>query len=177
MLKREKEYNLYVLAIFFNLFKKKNMRLLLKASFIYIFIITLSTAYAQKGITTIQSSYSVEETANRLEKILTENGITIFKKIDHQQGASEVNMELLPTILFIVGNPKLGTPLMKCSKSAAIDLPQKMLIWENSENVVQIGYNDPDYLKKRHIISGCNDVLKKIENALHNFATSAAGNN
>ncbi|MFO7800177.1 DUF302 domain-containing protein [Rhodohalobacter sp.] len=133
-----------------------------------------SIMYAQEGITTIQSDFSVEETANRLEKVLTDNGITIFNKIDHRQGASGVDMELSPTILFIIGNPKLGTPVMQCAQTAAIDLPQKMLIWENSEGVVQVGYNNPEYLKKRHSVTGCDEVLKKIDDALHNFSESAA---
>lgn len=151
------------------------MRLLLKTTIIFISIMSFSTTYAQEGMITVQSNYSVEETANRLEKILVENGITIFDKIDHQQGASGVDMKLLPTLLFIIGNPKLGTPIMQCSQTAAIDLPQKMLIWKNSEGVVQISYNNPDYLKNRHSIKGCNEVLKKIGGALHNFAASAAG--
>ncbi|MDR9366055.1 MAG: DUF302 domain-containing protein [Balneolaceae bacterium] len=150
------------------------MRLLLKTTLLVISIISFSTAYAQQGITTVQSNYTVEETANRLENILKENGITIFSEIDHQQGASGVDMELLPTRLFIVGNPNLGTPIMQCSQTAAIDLPQKILIWKNSEGIVQIGYNNPDYLKNRHSITGCNDVLKKIGGALHNFVSSAA---
>lgn len=151
------------------------MRLLLKTTILFISIMSFSTAFAQEGITTVQSDYSVEETAKRLENILKENGITIFNKIDHQQGASDVDMELSPTILFIVGNPKLGTPVMQCSQTAAIDLPQKILIWQNSEGVVQIGYNNPEFLKERHSITGCDEVLKKIGNALHNFAVSAAG--
>lgn len=151
------------------------MRLMIKTAILFISIMSFSSAYAQEGMSTEQSDYSVEETAERLEKILAKNGITIFKKINHQQGAKGVDMELLPTILFIFGNPMLGTPIMQCSQTAAIDLPQKMLIWENSEGVVQIGYNDPDFIKNRHSIKDCNKVLKKIGNALQNFATSAAG--
>lgn len=151
------------------------MRLLSKTIIICISILSISTAYAQQGMTTVQSNYSVEETANRFENIFEENGITIFDKIDHQQGASGVNLELLPTTLFIIGNPKLGTPIMQCSPTAAIDLPQKMLIWENSEGAVNISYNNPKFLKKRHSITGCDEILNKIGDALHNFASSAAG--
>lgn len=151
------------------------MRLLLKTTIIFITIMSFSTAFAQEGMTTIESNNSVEETANSLENILKEKGITIFNKIDHQQGASGVDMELSPTILFIIGNPKLGTPVMQCSQTAAIDLPQKILIWQNLEGVVQIGHNNPAFLKERHSIKGCDEVLKKIGNALHNFAVSAAG--
>lgn len=150
------------------------MSLLLKTTILFISIMSSSIVYAQEGMTTIQSDFSVEETANRLEKVLTDNGITIFNKIDHRQGASDVDMELSPTILFIIGNPKLGTPVMQCAQTAAIDLPQKMLIWENSEGVVQVGYNNPEFLKKRHSISDCDEVLKKIGGALQNFSDSAA---
>ncbi|NBC04769.1 MAG: DUF302 domain-containing protein [Bacteroidetes bacterium] len=146
----------------------------MKSAISLIIIISASEAFAQDGMISFQSSYSVEDTANRLENILEANGITIFDKIDHQQGASSVDLELLPTTLFIFGNPKLGTPIMQCSQTAAIDLPQKMLIWENSKGVTQIGYNSPDYIKNRHSITDCNEVIKKIENALHNFAVSAA---
>jgi uncharacterized protein (DUF302 family) len=150
------------------------MHLLLKTTILIISIISVTTAYAQEGMTTIQSEFSVEETADRLEIVLTDNGVTIFNKIDHQQGAIDVDMELSPTILFIIGNPKLGTPVMQCAQTAAIDLPQKMLIWENSEGVVQVGYSNPEFLKNRHSITGCDEVLEKIGDALHNFAISAA---
>lgn len=150
------------------------MRLFIKSVIIFVTIISTSELFAQEGMIAIQSSHSVEETANRLENILEKNGITIFEKIDHQQGASSVDLELLPTTLFIFGNPKLGTPIMQCSQTTAIDLPQKMLIWENSNGVIQIGYNDADFLIKRHSITGCNEVLEKIGDALHNFAVSAA---
>jgi uncharacterized protein (DUF302 family) len=132
---------------------------------------------AQDGVITLESNYSVEKTTNRLEHALTENGLTIFRKVDHQKGATSVDMELPPTTVLIFGNPKLGTPLMQCAPTVAIDLPQKMLIWKDQDGHVQVGYNSPDYLKKRHDIKGCDQELQKITGALKKFAQSAAGMN
>lgn len=133
--------------------------------------------FAQDGMVILQSEYSVEETTDRLKSILIENGLTIFKQVNHQKGAGSVNMELPPTTVLIFGNPKLGTPLMQCAPTTAIDLPQKMLVWEDDEANVKIGYNSADYLKKRHNIQGCNQELDKISGALNKFARAAAGSN
>jgi uncharacterized protein (DUF302 family) len=137
----------------------------------------ISESIAQDGMVTLESNYSVDKTTNRLEHALTENGLTIFRKVDHQKGAASVDMELPPTTLLIFGNPKLGTPLMQCAPTVAIDLPQKMLIWEDQDEQVQVGYNSPDYLKKRHDIKGCDQELQKITGALKKFAHTATGMN
>jgi uncharacterized protein (DUF302 family) len=73
----------------------------------------------------------------------------------------------------IFGNPKVGTPLMQCAQSVAIDLPQKALVWEDSDGTVWLGYNDPDYLKQRHSIEGCDQVIEKVKGALAGFAKAA----
>jgi uncharacterized protein (DUF302 family) len=63
---------------------------------------------------------------------------------------------------------------MKCQQSAAIDLPQKALIWEDDKATVWISYNNPRYLEKRHNITGCEEVISKIERALAGIAESTA---
>lgn len=133
-------------------------------------------AQAQEGLKTLKSNYDVKQTTERLTENLENSGATVFEVIDHQQGAASVNLELPATTVVIFGNPKLGTPIMQCSPSAAIDLPQKILIWEENDDVI-IGYNDPDYFKKRHQIEGCDQELNKISKVLKKFARSAAGNN
>jgi len=75
--------------------------------------------------------------------------------------------------VLIFGNPKAGTPLMLCSQSIAIDLPQKMLVWEAEDGKVYLGYNDPAYLKERHATEGCDEVFEKVSGALSNFAKAA----
>ena len=138
---------------------------------------TTTQAIAQDGIEIMQSEYSVSETTDRLENILEDNGLTIFQKVDHQEGAASVNMELPPTTVLIFGNPKLGTPLMQCAHTVAIDLPQKILVWADKDGQVKVGYNTIDYLKKRHSIEGCDQELQKISGALQKFVQTATGVN
>jgi len=146
--------------------------------FLFIFSgILNNTSRAQDGLTIVQSNYSPGETVNRLINIFDKKGLTIFKRVDHKKGAASVDMELPPTTVLIFGNPKLGTPLMQCAPTVAVDLPQKMLVWKNARGDVSIAYNSPAYLKKRHNIEGCGQELNKISNALKNLAQKAAGNN
>lgn len=129
---------------------------------------------AAEGVINVQSAFNVQETASRLESILNKKGMTIFKRIKHSEAAGKVGIELRETELIIFGNPKVGSPLIKCQQSVAIDLPQKALIWEDNKSRVWITYNDPRYLETRHAISGCEAVLAKIEKVLANITKAAA---
>lgn len=137
-------------------------------------LLTLPMAVSgAEGMVKTQSSHSVTETADKLVSILESKGMTVMNRINHTEGAGKVGLELRPTEVVIFGNPKVGTPLMQCTQSAAIDLPQKALIWEDSDGNVWLGYNDPEYLKQRHGIEGCDEVIAKIAGALGNFAMAA----
>lgn len=131
-------------------------------------------AIASDGMVNVQSNFNVEETADRMESILKEKGMTVFNRIKHSEAAAAVGIELRNTELILFGNPKVGSPLMKCQQSAAIDLPQKALIWEDDKATVWISYNNPRYLEKRHNITGCEEVISKIERALAGIAESTA---
>ena len=128
---------------------------------------------ADSGLISVKSPHDVKTTADRLETALKEKGMTVFIRVNHAEGARTVGMELRPTELVVFGNPNVGTPLMQCSQGVAIDLPQKALIWEDETGHVWLSYNDPHYLVKRHKIEGCDEVVKKIENALNSFAQAA----
>ena len=132
-----------------------------------------SVTYADNGIISIKSSHDVKTTVDRLENILREKGMTVFIRINHAEGAQKVGKKLRPTELIIFGNPKVGTPLMQCGQSVAIDLPQKALIWQDEAGQVWLSYNDPKYLASRHSIKECGEIIKKIEKALGNFARMA----
>ena len=134
-----------------------------------------SSAYANSGLISVKSSHDVKTTADRLENALKQKGMNVFLRINHAQGAQKVGKELRPTELIIFGNPKVGTPLMQCRQSVAIDLPQKALIWQDDNGQVWLSYNNPDYLVKRHDIAGCDAVIKKIKGALGKFAKAATG--
>lgn len=132
------------------------------------------TALAVDGMINVQSRHNVNETADRLERILKDKGMTVFNRVKHSEGAAGAGIELRDTELVIFGNPKVGSPLMKCEQSVAIDLPQKALIWKDSHSRVWISYNDPKYIKKRHGISGCEEVISKIDKALAGITAAAA---
>lgn len=146
-----------------------------KIFFITLLILLIALpAIAVEGMFKVPSSYTVEVTADRLEKNLQEKGMTVFNRIKHSEGAAKIGIELRETELIIFGNPKVGSPLMKCQQTVAIDLPQKALIWKDDKSNVWISYNDPRYLEKRHNIVGCEEVLLKVEKALAGITKAAA---
>src|SRR5680860_318651 len=110
---------------------------------ILILILIPTLSFGSHGMVTIESRHSVQITADRLEPILEENGMTVFSRIDHAAGAAGIGETLRPTILFIFENPKVGTAVMKCGQTAGIDLPLKILIWEDDSGLVKLSYNDP----------------------------------
>nr|WP_244943798.1 DUF302 domain-containing protein [Vibrio algivorus] len=133
----------------------------------------LAWANEDNGLVQLQSQHSVQETSDKLVNALNSKGMTVFAQVDHAAGAKKVDIELRPTQVIIFGNPKVGSPLMICQQSVAIDLPQKALISEDESGKVWLTYNDPKYLASRHQIQGCDEVLDKVSNALANFAKAA----
>jgi len=131
------------------------------------------TAGSVNGIIKIKSTHNVTETINKLEAILTKKGMTIFKRVNHTTGAEKVGLQLRPTELLIFGNPKVGTPLMLCSQTAALDLPQKALSYEDENGQVWLAYNDPAYMAKRHNTKDCDAAVQKVTNALAKFTKIA----
>jgi uncharacterized protein (DUF302 family) len=102
------------------------------------------------GIVNRPTSHSVDQTVERLEAVLQAKGVTLFALVDHSGEAAKVGMKMRPTKLLIFGNPKAGTPLMLAAASSAIDLPLKLLVWEDGQGKVWISYNTPQYLQQRH---------------------------
>ncbi len=105
---------------------------------------------ANNGIVSKSSKHSVDETLAKLQAILKAKEVAVFALIDHSGEAKKVGMEMHPTKLLIFGNPKGGTPLMLAAPTIAIDLPLKILIWEDDMGKVWISYNSPEYLAQRH---------------------------
>lgn len=132
------------------------------------------SAFAADGVINVKSKHSVAATADKLEKVLLSKGMKVFTRVPHSEGAKGVGIDLRPTELIIFGNPKVGSPLMKCAQTVALDLPQKALIWQDADGAVWISYNDPAYLKQRHNIQGCDPVLKKVTGALGKLTGAAA---
>jgi uncharacterized protein (DUF302 family) len=108
------------------------------------------TAAANNGIVSKPSKHSVEQTVEVLTTILKSKGVALFTVIDHSGEAEKVGLKMRPTKLLIFGNPKAGTPLMLASPSSALDLPLKILVWEDAQGGIWLSYNSPEYLRNRH---------------------------
>lgn len=109
-------------------------------------------AESVRGIVDIPSAHSVDETVRRLEGILNAKGVTLFALVDHSGEAAKAGMTMRPTKLLIFGSPKAGTPVMQAAPSIAIDLPLKILVWEDPAGKVWISYNASSYLQSRHSV-------------------------
>ena len=112
---------------------------------------TSKTAFeTNKGIISKPSNHSVDQTVEKLKNILQSKGVMLFALVDHSGEAEKVGMKMRPTKLLIFGSPKAGTPLMLAAPNIAIDLPLKILVWEDGQGNVWVSYNSPEYLKERH---------------------------
>jgi uncharacterized protein (DUF302 family) len=112
------------------------------------------------GIVSKLSHDSVDQTVEKLQQILQANGVKLFALVDHSGEAEKAGMHLRPTKLLIFGNPKAGTPLMIAAPGIAIDLPLKILVWEDADGKVWISYNSPAYLQARHQVPP--DLMQNI---------------
>jgi uncharacterized protein (DUF302 family) len=112
------------------------------------------------GLVQVASRYSVDETVKRFQQILAERGMQIFAFIDHSGEAEKVGLQMRPTKLIIFGSPKGGTPLMVAAPTLAIDLPLKVLIWQDEKLNVWVSYNSPEYLQERHSVPP--ELIKNI---------------
>jgi uncharacterized protein (DUF302 family) len=129
------------------------------------------TSTKENGIVDIPCNHSVDAAVEKLEATLAAKGITLFALVDHSGEAEKAGMKMPPTKLLIFGSPKAGTPLMLAAPSVAIDLPLKILVWEDSGGKVWVSYNSPDYLRQRHGFQG--ELIKNIA-AVEVIAANAA---
>jgi uncharacterized protein (DUF302 family) len=119
-----------------------------------------SNSSKKNGVVDIPSNHSVDETVERVKNILQAKGITLFALVDHSGEAEKVGLKMPPTKLLIFGSPKAGTPLMLAAPSIAIDLPLKVLVWEDAKGKVWLSYNSPEYLAERHDLP--HDLIQNI---------------
>ena len=129
---------------------------------------------AADGLIMIKSSHGPKETMERLEAEVKAKGLTVFARIDHAGGAAEVGLSLRPTELLIFGNAKGGTPLMQSDQTVGIDLPLKVLVWQDTSGDTLLSYNDPIWIAKRHGLGHEVDVtVKAMSAALDGIARTA----
>jgi uncharacterized protein (DUF302 family) len=134
-----------------------------------------AAALAADALTVVESKFSVKETADRLAAAIEGKGLKVAARVDHAAGAKTAGLEMPPTEVLMFGNPKLGTPLMLANPQIAIELPMKMVIWQDQAGEVQLGYTAPDALKDRYAIAGKDEAFKTMSGALAAFAKQASG--
>jgi uncharacterized protein (DUF302 family) len=105
---------------------------------------------ADNGIVRRASNHSVDQTVEKLEELLRARGVKLFVLVDHSGEAKGVGLQMRPTKLLVFGNPRAGTPLMRASPGIAIDLPLKILVWEDRDGKVWTSFNSSEYLRARH---------------------------
>ena len=129
---------------------------------------------ADNGLISIKSQFPVPHTTDRLIGLIQKKGLTLFKLVKHSERAKRVGIKMQPTELIIFGNPKIGSPLMKCAPTFAIDLPQKFLVWQDKNQQTWITYNNPIYIADRHELpTECRGSLHKIATLLENLSRIA----
>lgn len=134
---------------------------------------TTMATNAMEGWISRDASGSVSETANKLVAAAEGAGAKVFAVIDHAAGAESIGSELPGATLVIFGNPKIGTPIMKSNLAAGLDLPIRVLIWDDGGKT-KIGYLDPQVLKERYNIEGADEALKMMGSALGKLTGKAA---
>lgn len=129
---------------------------------------------SETGIITKTSQVNFEQTYQQLRTVIDNNpNLKIIAELNHQGNAATVDLELLPTRIIMFGNPRLGTPLMQNAQTIGLDLPQKILVYQEASGVVKVAYNDPLYLKNRHGITENEAILEKISGALNKLTEVA----
>jgi uncharacterized protein (DUF302 family) len=131
-------------------------------------------AMAAEGLITVPSSFGPQETMAKLEAEVKAKGLTVFAHVDHAAGAAAVGMTLLPTDLLIFGNAKGGTPLMQAAQTVGIDLPLKVLVWQDASGKTFVSYNDPAWIAKRHGLGPEADATVKALSGALAAITAAA---
>ena len=126
-----------------------------------------------EGLKSINSLHDVSTTVDQLEAILKGKGMEIFGRIDHAANATKAGLSMPPTEVLIFGNPKVGTPLMLNAPSIALDLPLKMMATLDANGQVTLSWACPLYLKSRHQIEGCDEIIDNIAIALEAVASAA----
>jgi uncharacterized protein (DUF302 family) len=129
---------------------------------------------AIQGLTSIESTFGPKETMDRVEAQIQARGLNVFARIDHAAGAADVGLPLAPTDLMIFGNARGGTPLMQSVQTVGIDLPLKILVWQDAANNTWLSYNEPRWIAQRHGVANVEPIVNKIADLLRAISTNAA---
>jgi uncharacterized protein (DUF302 family) len=142
-------------------------------STLFLVLAMAGSAFAQ-GLIVKQASGSVAETVEKFTAAVEGAGARVFAVVDHAKGAMSVGADIPPATVVIFGNPKLGTPLIAANPQIGLDLPLKVLVWDEGGKTM-IGYTDPMTLKDRYGVAGADKTFTTIAGALGKLTDKAAG--
>jgi len=129
-----------------------------------------------EGLETILSLHDTHETSARVARYIAAHGLSIFARIDHAVGATEVGLSLLPTEVLIYGNAKGGTPLMRIDQTFGIDLPLRALIWQDNDGKTWLSYNRIVWLtQRRPVDTRTQEIAAKLDSIQQQVALYATG--
>lgn len=128
----------------------------------------------EHGVMHVEARGDIDRVEERLREAIEDRGLTLMTVVDHAANAERAGLSLPATRTFIFGNPQVGTPMMQCQGSMALDLPQKMVLRLTDEGV-RLEWNSPHYLAERHALEGCDLPLDKVADVLEGVASHAAG--
>ena len=130
----------------------------------------LDNPQSSAGIISKHSSKSVAQTVDRLRRLIADRGFTVFNVIDHSGVAERVGVQMPESKLVMFGKPTVGAALMLAAPLAALDLPLKVLVWEDRNGAVSVSYNSPGFLAERHHVESALrapfDAVESIVEAL-----------
>ena len=135
--------------------------------------LAISGAAQAQGLIVKQAQGSVAETVEKFKAAVEGAGAKVFAVVDHAKGAMSVGAEIPPATVVIFGNPKLGTPLIAANPQIGLDLPLKVLVWDEGGKTM-IGYTDPMALKDRYGVTGADETFATISGALGKLTDKAA---
>ena len=133
-----------------------------------------SSSQHSSRIVMVNSQQGFDKTYESLREAIESKDLKILAEIDHAKNAETADMTLAPTKVILFGNPKMGTSLMKTNQSMALDLPQRMAVYEDAQGKTHIVYNDPQAIAEDHELAGQEKIISKISGALKMLANSAA---
>ncbi len=130
-----------------------------------------TAAVADYDVIKKASHYSVPQTMDRLESMVTAKGLRVFARIDHESNAAAANMTMNPAQLLIFGNPKMGTSIMKADPAAGLDLPLRVLVYRDDQGRVWLAYHDPKGMKDAYDV-GKVEAISKASAAMDKITTA-----
>lgn len=127
----------------------------------------------EHGVVVVESPFGPDETYAKLRAAIERSQAAIIFELDHTENAASADLELMPTRVISFGNPRLGTPLMQANPRIGLDLPQKMLVWQEPDGITRLAYNDPVFIARRHGLEDEGEAIARIRGALERFARAA----